>query len=230
MSHAIPERRFVVSKKGRKKLLFGLKVLAICGAAVFTIKGVSNFYADAQKEVESREETDRIQDVIESATPAPDAVATTEPTKTRESKATKRSHETSRPKKHKGLIESMDWDADEEYMLAKIAMAEAEDEGVKGKALVILVVLNRVWSDGFPDSIEEVIFEKGQFSPISNGRYDRVEPDEECFEALDLITVKKWDKSQGALYFESNGASNWHRNNLLFLFQYGNHYFYKEKE
>ena len=219
-----------MSKKGRKKLLFGLKVLAICGAAVFTIKGVSNFYADAQKEVESREETDRIQDVIESATPVPDAVATAEPTKTREPKETKRGHETSRPKKYKELIKSMDWDADEEYMLAKIAMAEAEDEGVKGKALVILVVLNRVWSDGFPDSIEEVIFEKGQFSPISNGRYDRVEPDEECYEALDLITVKNWDKSQGALYFESNGASNWHRNNLQFLFQYGNHYFYKEKE
>lgn len=219
-----------MSKKGRKKLLFGLKVLTICGAAVFMIKGVSNFYADAQKEVESREETDRIQDVIESATPVPDAVATAEPTKTREPKEAKRSHETNKPKKHKGLIESMDWDADEEYMLAKIAMAEAEDEGVKGKALVILVVLNRVWSDGFPDTIEEVIFEKGQFSPISNGRYDRVEPDEECYEALDLITVKNWDKSQGALYFESDGASNWHRNNLQFLFQYGNHYFYKEKE
>lgn len=213
-----------MSKKGRQKLLLGLKILAICGAAVFTIKGVSNFYADAQKEVESREETDRIQDVIESATPIPDAVATTEP------RETEQNHETSSPEEDHGLIYSMDWDVDESYMLAKIAMAEAEDEGVEGKALVILVVLNRVWSDGFPDSIEEVIFEKGQFSPVSNGRYDRVEPDQECYEALELVMVEKWDESQGALYFESNGASNWHRNNLQFLFQYGNHYFYRDKE
>ena len=40
----------------------------------------------------------------------------------------------------------MDWDADESEMLARIAMAEAEGEDVEGKALVMLVVLNRVWS------------------------------------------------------------------------------------
>lgn len=220
----MPERRFVVSKKGRQKLLFGLKILAICGAAVFTIKGVSNFYADAQKEVESREETDRIQDVIASAMPVPDAVATTEP------RAIEQYQEVSGPEEYHGPIYSMDWDAQESYMLGKIAMAEAEGEGVEGKALVILVVLNRVWSDGFPNSIPEVIFEEGQFSPVSNGRYDRVEPDKECYEALELIQVEKWDESQCALYFESDGESNWHRNNLQFLFQYGNHYFYRDKE
>ena len=47
-------------------------------------------------------------------------------------------------------------------------MAEAESEDTEGKALVMLVVLNRVWDDEFPDTIEEVIFQKGQFSPISN--------------------------------------------------------------
>ena len=58
---------------------------------------------------------------------------------------------------------------------------------MKGKALVMLVVLNRVWSDEFPDTIEEVIFQKNQFSPVANGRYDAVEPDEECYEALKLL-------------------------------------------
>lgn len=47
-------------------------------------------------------------------------------------------------------IGSLDWDADDSYRLAKIAMAEAEGEDTEGKALVILVVLNRVWSDEFP--------------------------------------------------------------------------------
>lgn len=127
-------------------------------------------------------------------------------------------------------IASMDWDMDEAYLLAKIAMAEAEGEDTEGKALVMLVVLNRVWSDEFPDTIEEVIFQKGQFSPVSNGRFDRVEPDEDCYRALDLIQVEKWDESKGATYFESKSDSTWHSRNLKFLFKHGNHYFYRDKE
>lgn len=70
-------------------------------------------------------------------------------------------------------IGSLDWDADDSYRLAKIAMAEAEGEDTEGKALVILVVLNRVWSDEFPDTIEGVITEDTQFTAYGNGRYDR---------------------------------------------------------
>lgn len=76
-------------------------------------------------------------------------------------------------------IGSLDWDADDSYRLAKIAMAEAEGEDTEGKALVILVVLNRVWSDDFPDTIKGVITEDTQFAAYENGRYDRVEPDAE---------------------------------------------------
>ena len=61
---------------------------------------------------------------------------------------------------------SMDWDADESYLLAKIAMAEAEGEGVEGKAMVIMVVLNRVWAEGFPGTIEDVIFEYSEEKPM----------------------------------------------------------------
>ncbi|MCI8528013.1 MAG: cell wall hydrolase [Lachnospiraceae bacterium] len=134
------------------------------------------------------------------------------------------------PEESKGMIWSMDWDSEDAYLLAKIAMAEAEGEDVEGKALVILVVLNRVWSDKFPDSIPEVIFQKRQFSPVGNGRFDRVEPNRECYEALELIQLNKWDESQGALYFESEGESSWHRDNLHFIFRHGNHYFYIDKE
>lgn len=125
------------------------------------------------------------------------------------------------------LIASRDWDAEESYMLMKIAMAEAEGESVEGKALVMLVVLNRVWSDGFPNTIEEVIFEPGQFSPVvEGGRYYTTEPDSECREALELV-MKGLDESHGALYFESCENSSWHSENLEFLFQVGNHKFYR---
>lgn len=125
------------------------------------------------------------------------------------------------------LIASRDWDAEESYMLMKIAMAEAEGESVEGKALVMLVVLNRVWSDGFPNTIEEVIFEPGQFAPVrAGGRYYTTEPDSECREALELV-MKGWDESHGALYFESCENSSWHSENLEFLFRVGNHKFYR---
>lgn len=127
-------------------------------------------------------------------------------------------------------IASMDWDADESEMLARIAMAEAEGEDVEGKALVILVVLNRVWSDKFPDSIEEVITQERQFTAYENGRYERLEPDEGCWDALGLVMYDHWDESQGALYFESESKSTWHQDNLKRLFRHGNHIFYTDKE
>lgn len=123
---------------------------------------------------------------------------------------------------------SCDWDSEDSYMLAKIAMAEAEGEDIEGKAYVIMVVLNRVMDDRFPDTIRDVIFAKNQFTPISDGRYYSVEPNEECWEALRMVMVDKWDKSQGALYFERQSSCNtWHSRNLEYLFTHGNHKFYK---
>lgn len=130
------------------------------------------------------------------------------------------------------LIKSMDWDAEESYILAKMAMAEAESEDTEGKALVILVILNRVWADQFPDTILGVISQKNAFTSYSNGRYDRVEPDADCWAALELVE-SHWDESQGALYFERTpaaGESTWHSRNLEKLFIHGNHTFYREKE
>ena len=132
---------------------------------------------------------------------------------------------------YQSTVASLDWSAEESYLLAKLAMAEAESEDTEGKALVMLVVLNRVWDDEeFPDTIEEVIYQPGQFSPISNGRFDRVEPDADCWAALDLIMQDKWDESHGATYFESKSESTWHSENLTFLFRHGKYYFYTDKE
>ena len=81
----------------------------------------------------------------------------------------------------------LDFTDEESQMLLKLAMAEAEDQGVIGKALVIRVVKNRVDSETFPNSIEDVIYDPKQFSPVWDGRYDEAVPDAECYEALDLV-------------------------------------------
>lgn len=120
------------------------------------------------------------------------------------------------------------WDENERYLLASIAMAEAEGEDTEGKALVICVVLNRVQDERFPDSVEEVIYQKHQFTPVSDGRFGSQEPDVDCWTALNMVLTEGWDDSRGALYFERESASQWHRNNLKYLFCHGNHIFYTE--
>lgn len=190
----------------------GLKALVICGVVAFTVKGIGDLNTDAGEAMEA-DETIAVDVVVETQPEEKEGV-----------------QETDVSEGNQGFARGMDWDSEDAYLLAKIAMAEAEGEDVQGKALVILVVLNRVKSDEFPDSIRDVIFQEGQFTPVVNGRLDRVEPDKECYEALELVQMNQWDESQGALYFESEGKSSWHGNNLRFLFQHGNHYFYTDKE
>lgn len=125
------------------------------------------------------------------------------------------------------------WTADEEYLLAKIAMAEAEGESMRTKTLVILTVLNRVHSTQFDNTIEKVIFTERngvyQFSPVMpGGRWWTTEPNEECYRAVQVVKEFAHDYSGGALYFEScNNKDNWHSRNLTFLYQSDNLRFYK---
>lgn len=128
------------------------------------------------------------------------------------------------------FIYSKDWSAQESHLLAKIAMAEAEECNTQTKTLIIMSVLNRVWSDEFPDTIKDVIFQENQFSPIDNGRWDRVEPNEDCYEAVRIVMEAKYDYSGGATYFEScDDEDNWHSRNLEFLYESEGIRFYKEK-
>lgn len=123
---------------------------------------------------------------------------------------------------------SKDWSAKESYLLARIAMAEAEECNTQTKTLIIMCVLNRVWSDEFPDTIEEVIFQENQFSPIDNGRWDRVESNEDCYEAVKIVMEAKYDYSGGATYFENCAdEDNWHSRNLEFLYESEGIRFYK---
>lgn len=121
-------------------------------------------------------------------------------------------------------------DAYDSYLLAKIAMAEAGNQDTEGKALVMLVVLNRAWGDNeFPDTVENVIYDDGEFSPVLEGKFEQTIPNNDCWEALEMV-MQGWDESKGALYFESKSSSTWHEDNLKFLFKHQDHYFYTEKE
>lgn len=113
----------------------------------------------------------------------------------------------------------------EKYMLAKIAMAEAEGCGIKAKELVIRTVLSRIESDMFPNTVEEVIFQKNQFTPISDGRWNKVEPNEECWQALENVLSSS--ESKDILFFESCKGDSWHNKNLKLVCEEDGMRFYK---
>lgn len=132
---------------------------------------------------------------------------------------------------YESMIYSRDWGTEDAEILLKVAMAEAEGENTEGKATVMLVVLNRTWSKDFPNSIEDVVFQDTpgrQFAVTADGgRYWTTTPDKDCIAALQLVE-SGWDESKGAMYFEScKTDTSWHSRNLQFLFQLGNHKFYK---
>lgn len=127
---------------------------------------------------------------------------------------------------------SKNWTERDKYLLAKIAMAEAEGCPFETKCSVVATVLNRLESSRYPNTIEGVIFQKlngvYQFSPIGDGRWNKVEPNEDCWKAVEFVMAAENDFSNGALFFESCiNENNWHSQNLTFLYKIDNMRFYK---
>ncbi|WP_332631399.1 cell wall hydrolase [Halalkalibacter flavus] len=85
-------------------------------------------------------------------------------------------------------------------LLARIVRAEAQTEPFKGKVAVADVVLNRLESPQFPDTIKEVIYEPGQFEPVMNGQVDQP-ADEESIEAVDAALSDMRNITEDSLFF-----------------------------
>lgn len=115
-------------------------------------------------------------------------------------------------------------------ILLKIVEAEAGCEDLTGKMLVANVILNRVNSDQFPDTVSEVVYQKqggtAQFSPTVDGSIERVTVSEETVTAVNQA-LQGEDFSLGALFFRSvHCSSKWHDNHLTRIIEHGNHIFY----
>ena len=120
---------------------------------------------------------------------------------------------------------------EEDYQaLLKIVQAEAGGCDEKGKILVANVVMNRVRSDEFPDSIRDVVYEPAQFQPVSTGSINSVHVSDETVRCVDKALAGE-DYSQGALYFMnrkgSGSSASWFDRNLDFLFAHDGHEFFK---
>ena len=125
----------------------------------------------------------------------------------------------------------------EDYdILLRIVEAEAGCEDEDGKLLVANVVLNRVNSDRFPDTVSEVVLQESkgvtQFSPVSSGSIWKVKVSEETKDAVERA-LNGEDISQGALYFAARKYADsenmrWLDEKLTFLFSHGGHEFYSQ--
>lgn len=85
------------------------------------------------------------------------------------------------------------------YLLAKIVYGEARGEPYKGKVAVASVVLNRVESSLFPNSISKVVYQKNAFSIVADGQINYT-PDQEALKAA-KDAMNGWDPSTGALFY-----------------------------
>lgn len=110
-------------------------------------------------------------------------------------------------------------------LLAQLVEAEAGNQDAIGKRLVVDVVLNRVDSETFPDTIEEVIFQPYQFSCVLDGGLERAgyRMTEEDYEVVRQELEERLDYE---VTFFTAGNYNQHCEPC---YQHGAHYFGKEK-
>lgn len=97
----------------------------------------------------------------------------------------------------------------ESYLLARLVHGEARGEPYTGKVAVAAVVLNRVRSASFPNTISGVIFENGAFDCVYDGQL-WLTPDSESIRAAN-DALAGWDPTSGCLYYynPSTATSAW---------------------
>jgi len=117
-------------------------------------------------------------------------------------------------------LSESDYDA-----LCKIVEAEAGGEDDIGKILVANVVLNRVYGPKFPDTVTDVVYSPGQFTPTQYSNFNSTQVSESTKAAVDRALTGE-DYSQGALYFCANSVSGAFSGYTLVL-QHGGQTFFK---
>lgn len=94
-------------------------------------------------------------------------------------------------------------------LLARLISAEARGEPYTGQVAVGAVVLNRVDHPSFPNTISGVIYQKGAFTCLTDGQWDKPVADSAYKAARDALNG--WDPSGGAIYYfnPATATSNW---------------------
>ena len=107
----------------------------------------------------------------------------------------------------------------DEELLASIIFCEAGNQSFAGQVAVGAVVLNRMANEAYPDTMEEVIYQPGQFCPAGSGWLDRVRSTdgytESAMQAAEAALAGE-NPIGDCLYFDQGGYG----------YQIGAHYFH----
>ena len=139
----------------------------------------------------------------------PSSNVTSNNTKTSTNSATNKpsSNSVQAPQKAKSVIPYTQADLD---VLSRLVHAEAGGESYKTRVCVAAVVINRVKSNQFPNSIQKVVYEVSdghyQFTPVLNGMINKPATEEDKKAALEALNGN--DPTKGALYFFDNTITN----------------------
>lgn len=110
------------------------------------------------------------------------------------------------------------------YLLARIIYGEARGEPYKGQVAIAAVVLNRVKSASFPNTIAGVIYQRGAFDAVSDGQIN-LAPDATAVRAA-RDALNGWDPTNGCLFYYNprTATSKWMLSRPVLL-RIGNHAF-----
>ena len=98
-----------------------------------------------------------------------------------------------------GSVSAASYNESETYLLGRLGHGEARGEPYVGKVAVAAVVLNRVKSPSFPNTISGVIYQSGAFDAVSDGQIN-LTPDEDSLRAA-RDALNGWDPTGGCLYY-----------------------------
>lgn len=98
-----------------------------------------------------------------------------------------------------GTISAALYRESELSLLARLVSGEARGEPYIGQVAVAAVVLNRVRSDDFPDTVSGVIFQPGAFDAVWDGQFDMTPTDSAVRAARDALNG--WDPTGGCTYY-----------------------------
>lgn len=111
-------------------------------------------------------------------------------------------------------------------LLSKVIYSESRGEPYKGQVAVGAVVLNRVASSKFPNSVAGVVYQSGAFDAVADGQIN-LTPDSQAIKAAE-DAINGWDPTSGCIYyFNPNTATSswiWSRPQVITI---GKHIFCK---
>ena len=108
-----------------------------------------------------------------------------------------------------GLTSSTSYTSQDLYLLAKCVHAEARGEPYVGQVAVAAVILNRVDSPEFPNTISGVIYQPWAFTAVNDGQIN-LEPNDSAYSAA-KDALNGWDPTYGCLYYYNpkTATSEW---------------------